>query len=79
MLPRTGWEVTGFALQIGFIIALPLVAFGFVGKALDTRLGTEPWLALVAILLAIVSSSVWLYKKFKVLIEAVKSDTTDEK
>ena len=58
-------ELISIAFELGFIIALPIVAFGYAGKWLDARLGTEPWLTLVGIALAIISTSVWMYRKFK--------------
>ena len=58
-------ELISIAFQLGFIIALPILAFGFAGKWLDARSGTEPLFTLLGILLAIISTSVWIYGKFK--------------
>ena len=58
-------ELISIAFELGFIIALPIVAFGYVGKWLDARAGTEPWFTLVGILFAIIITSVWIYRKFK--------------
>ncbi len=63
------WSLASLALDMGFIIALPLVALALGGKWLDTKLGTDPWLTLVGIILAITSTTVWLTKKFKKLIK----------
>lgn len=53
------------ALELGFIIALPVIAFGYLGKWLDGKTGTYPLLTLIGILAAIVSTSIWMYRKFK--------------
>ncbi len=53
------------AFQLGFIIAIPILAFGFLGKWLDQKAGTDPILTLVGILTAIVFTSIWIYRKFK--------------
>ncbi|OGE79335.1 MAG: hypothetical protein A2751_05095 [Candidatus Doudnabacteria bacterium RIFCSPHIGHO2_01_FULL_46_14] len=58
-------ELISIAFELGFIIALPIVALGFAGKWLDARSNTEPLFTLLGILLAIVSTSVWIYRKFK--------------
>ena len=63
------WSLASLAMDMGFIIALPLVALGIGGKWLDTKLGTEPWLTLLGIALAITCTTVWLTKKFKKLIK----------
>jgi len=53
------------AFQLGFIIALPIVVLGLGGKWLDRRMETAPLFTLAGILFAIVSTSVWIYRKFK--------------
>ena len=58
-------ELVSIAFELGFIIALPIVGFGLLGKWLDARFGSEPMITLAAILLAITSTSVWIYRKFK--------------
>lgn len=68
-LPRNIWQISGFALELGFIIAIPLVALGSVGKYLDNRWGTRPWLTLVGILLAMVATGVWLYRYLKSFVD----------
>ena len=62
------WEMANLAFELGFIIALPLVAFGLLGKWLDSKFGTEPWLTILGILFAIISTTVWLTRKIKYLI-----------
>jgi hypothetical protein len=63
------WGMVNLAFDMGFVIALPLVAFGLLGKYLDGRLGTEPWLTIVGILIAIISTTIWLTKKLKEYIK----------
>ena len=62
------WRIASLALEMGFIIALPLVAFGLLGKWLDAKWDSEPWMALVGILLAIAATTVWLIRRFRELI-----------
>ena len=63
--PINRWSMVGWAMDLGFIIALPLVAFGLLGKWLDAKLGSDPWLTLMGIALAITSTTIWLTRKFK--------------
>ena len=60
------WGLVSLSLELGFIIALPLLAFAFAGKWLDQRLHTNtPWFTLLGIILAIAATTVWLTKKLK--------------
>lgn len=59
------WGMVNLAFDMGFVIALPLVAFGLLGKYLDARFGTDPWLTITGILIAIISTTIWLTKKLK--------------
>lgn len=43
-----------FIGKIGFSVAVPLVAFGVLGRYLDKKTGTSPYLLLLGILLATV-------------------------
>lgn len=58
-------QLVSIAFQLGFIIALPVVGFGYLGKWLDHKAGTEPLFTLIGILTAIVFTSIWIYQKFK--------------
>jgi hypothetical protein len=58
-------QMISLAFDLGFVIALPLVAFGLLGKYLDAKYGTEPWITLGSIALAITTTTVWLTKKLK--------------
>ncbi|HEV8601273.1 MAG TPA: AtpZ/AtpI family protein [Patescibacteria group bacterium] len=61
------WRLVSLASELGFIIALPLLAFAVIGKWLDGKFGTTPWLTLVGILSAIVITTIWLTRRFKEL------------
>jgi hypothetical protein len=63
------WRMVNLAMEMGFIIALPIVLLGFLGKWLDTKYGTEPWITLGAIAIAILTTSVWLTRRIKELIK----------
>jgi len=57
------WSALGFAWELGYSIVIPLVVFALAGRLLDKKLGTSPWLLLVGLLVAIISSTYIVYKK----------------
>jgi len=63
------WNLAGLAMDLGFIIALPLVALGLLGKWIDGKMNSEPWFTLAGIIFAIVTTTIWLTKKFKGLMK----------
>ncbi len=63
------WGMVNLATEFGFIIALPLVVFALLGKWLDGKWGTFPWLTLAGIVLAITSTTIWMTKRLKSYIK----------
>ncbi len=60
------WKMINLAMDLGFVIALPLVLFALAGKWLDGRVhNSTPWFTLLGIVLAITSTTIWLTKKLK--------------
>jgi hypothetical protein len=67
--PVNKWQLAQLAFDMGFIIALPLVGLGLLGKYLDGKLGSDPWLTLAGVVLAITATTIWLTQKFKNFIK----------
>ena len=64
------WSAISLAWQLGYTIAIPLVVLALVGRILDKRFGTSPWLLLVGIFLSIIISTFAVYfKTVKILKE----------
>lgn len=63
------WRLVNLAFELGFVIALPLVGFGLLGKWLDEKYNTEPLFVLVGILVAIISTTIWLTRRIKEYIK----------
>lgn len=57
------WSAVSLAWELGYTIAIPLVVLALLGRYLDKRLGTTPWLLLAGILISIALSSWLVYKK----------------
>jgi len=67
------------AFELGYIIAIPIVVFGLIGKNLDIRLGTDPWLKIAGLLLAITTTTVWISRRFAEIFKAMKKDSSSAK
>ncbi len=52
-----------FATQLGFLIALPLIALTLLGRFLDTTLGTAPWLLLTGSIAGIVVATIIVFRR----------------
>jgi hypothetical protein len=68
----TMMKATNIAFEFGFMIALPLIGFGYLGKYLDARWGTH-FLMLVGIVLALISSSVWFFKRVRAIAKDINN------
>ena len=66
--PDKPWSAVSLAWELGFSIAIPLVVFALLGRYLDKKLGTSPWLLLAGILIAIAVTSWMVYQKTKKII-----------
>jgi hypothetical protein len=63
------WGLVNLAMELGFIIALPLVVLALGGKWLDTKTHTTPWFTILGIIIAIATTSIWLTRRIKELIK----------
>ncbi len=64
----------GIAFELGFIIALPIVILGLVGKWLDQKYASG-YFVYLAIALAITITSIWIYGRFKFFLEKFEKAT----
>jgi len=58
------------AWNLGFIIAIPVVVFGFGGAYLDKHFGTTPIFVITGFALAIVLSGVGVYRKVNEILNS---------
>lgn len=70
------FQAIGFAWQFGYTIVVPLVVFALVGRLLDRKLGTGPWLFLIGVLLSIAISSIALVSKAMKIMRTIDSIDT---
>ncbi len=64
-------RVMSVAFELGFLIALPIVAFALLGKWLDHKQGTGFYVYL-GIILAIFVSSITVYRRFAALVDKLR-------
>ena len=65
-------KALALALEFGFIIVLPLVVFGLLGKWLETKYHTKIFL-FGGLILAVIASVTWLYRRIKEIFEEIKN------
>lgn len=69
-------RMISFATEFGFIIALPVVAFGLGGRWLDGHTHHEHLYTLLGILLALITSTIFLGRRInQIRKELTKSST----
>lgn len=63
------WQKTlVIAMEFGFIIVLPLIAFSYVGKWLENKYDNKIFF-MASLLAALIFSTIWLYRKIMKLYD----------
>jgi len=62
------WSALSLAWEMGYTIAVPLVAFALGGRLLDRRFDTSPWLLLAGIFISIPISTIVIHWKMMKII-----------
>ena len=62
----TTMKTLSFAIQFGFMIAIPLLVLAFIGKWLSAKYGNEAFLY-AGLVLALITSTAWFYKRITTL------------
>lgn len=63
------WLAVRLVWDMGWIIAIPAVLFGFTGALLDKKLGTSPAFILLGLALALTLSFIGIKRKLKEILE----------
>jgi F0F1-type ATP synthase assembly protein I len=63
--PLTGLHALGFVTDVLISVALPTTFFAWVGRSLDTRWNTSPWMTVIGFVFAITISGLLVYRKAK--------------
>ncbi|MFA5030895.1 MAG: AtpZ/AtpI family protein [Patescibacteria group bacterium] len=67
------------SLELGYTIAIPIVVLALVGRLLDKKFDTSPWLLITGIILSMVVSSVALVLKFNAIMKNIQEEDKKEK
>lgn len=62
-------SVFSLAFELGYIVAIPIVVLALVGRMIDKKLDSSPWFLLLGIVISIVVSTYWIYKKTSAIID----------
>ncbi len=71
-------QLLGLALQMGYLIAIPLVVFALLGRFVDSALGSSPLFFLIGIFLGIVGSTILAYKKTTALLKETEKNSEND-
>lgn len=66
------YKALALTVEFGFIIILPLVVFGSLGKWLESKYNSKLYL-IGALVLSVLASSIWLYIHIKDIYEDFKN------
>ncbi|OGE89717.1 MAG: hypothetical protein A2722_03425 [Candidatus Doudnabacteria bacterium RIFCSPHIGHO2_01_FULL_50_11] len=70
--------MVGLAWELGYIIALPLLILLLLGKYLDERYGTDPWLKIAGFIIAITATILWLTRRFREIRKLMNTNSSKE-
>lgn len=74
------WSALSLAWQLGYSIAVPLIVLALLGRFLDKKFNTSPWLLLTGIFLSLIVSTFAVYNKtIKILQETEDEDKRNQK
>ncbi|MFA6183556.1 MAG: AtpZ/AtpI family protein [Parcubacteria group bacterium] len=62
-------SVFSLAFELGYIVAIPIVLLALGGRMLDKKLDSSPWFLLSGIIISIIVSTYWIYKKTSAIID----------
>ncbi len=63
------FSVVSLAWELGYVVAVPLIIFALVGRFLDKKLETSPWIFLLGVVISIIVSVFMVYRKADKIIK----------
>ena len=71
------WQALGFAWEMGYNMAIPLIFLALGGRLLDRYLETSPLFLLIGIMLSIIASSILVGMKAVEIIKRTEDEHTN--
>ncbi|HBI17587.1 MAG: hypothetical protein UR60_C0026G0007 [Candidatus Moranbacteria bacterium GW2011_GWF2_34_56] len=62
-------SVFSLAFELGYMVAIPIVVLALIGRLIDKKLDSSPWFLLLGIIISIIVSTYWVYKKTTDIID----------
>lgn len=62
-------SVFSLAFELGYMVAIPIVVLALLGRLIDKKLDSSPWFLLLGIVISIIVSTYWVYKKTTDIID----------
>jgi F0F1-type ATP synthase assembly protein I len=73
------WQSLNLALSLAAVVAISVGLAALLGRWLDTRLGTAPWLFLISTLLAFVFANIYIVVKALKLMKQIDEEAERKK
>ena len=67
------------AFQLGYTIAIPLVALTLLGRFLDKKFGTSPWLLIAGVIISLIITSWFIFIKINRIMSDLDRCEREEK
>jgi len=75
---QSTYSALKLSFELGYTIAIPIVVLALVGRLLDKKFETSPWLLIAGILLSLVVASVGLVVKFGKILASMRLEEKNE-
>lgn len=72
-------KALGIAWDLGYLIVLPIVIFGFAGAYADKYYSTSPLFLLIGIGLSLLITTIGIYRKMSTFIQTMNRKPNDKK
>lgn len=72
------WSALGFAWELGYLIAIPLIVGALSGRFADGFFGTKPWLFLLGVGVSIVTTVVLVFQKTKAVLKDIERGNSEK-
>ncbi|MCK9378972.1 MAG: AtpZ/AtpI family protein [Candidatus Moranbacteria bacterium] len=63
------WSVISLAWELGYTISVPIIVLALLGRILDKKWETAPWMMLLGIFISIIVTTYLVYKKTEKIIK----------
>lgn len=67
------WQSISIAMQLGYVIAIPLVVLAIGGRILDKHYNSSPIFLLTGVVLSLIVSSILAFIKIKNILQEINS------